>query len=248
MGLTMTKAVRYVQERTGYPRFRFITENEIAEEIRTNVIDHYSHYFPYMAGYRIIPEEDTVDMEKFPGLFRITPKDCDIHKIWDVGMCYIQSDIAMGGYPRDLGRTVYGGSMGVGALLYNQLNINIMSMVQPQQSTAEFVPPNFVQIYPKRKFYLSQQQIWIDLLLYHADDLHTIQNSYELWFKKLSVLYCKALIYDRYKDLDQEVVGGHQARTMIQNYSSAEDDIEALTEKMDDEYVKNPERLDFYIV
>jgi hypothetical protein len=47
-----------------------------------------------------------------------------------------------------------------------------------------------------------------------------------MWFKKMCVLYCKALIFDRYKDLDQEIVGGHQVRTMIQNYSNAEDELE----------------------
>jgi hypothetical protein len=244
----MTSVVRYVQERTGYPRFKFLTENDIANQIKTNAISDFTHYFPYITGFRILPDIDAVDSIKFPGLFRITPKDCDIHKIYDVGMCSMQSDIAMNGYPRDLGRTVYGGSMGVGALLYNQLNINIMSMVQPQQTTTEFIPPNFVQLYPKRKFYGLHEQVWVELLLYHADDLHTIPNSYEMWFKKLSVLYCKALIYDKYKDLDNEVIGGHQVRTMIQSYSNAEDDIETLKEKMEEEYAKNPDRIDFYSV
>jgi hypothetical protein len=35
---------------------------------------------------------------------------------------------------------------------------------------------------------------------------------------------------------------------MIQSYSDAESEIEALEEKMDEESFKNPERIDFWVV
>jgi hypothetical protein len=249
MGLNMSSVVRYVQKRTGYPRFKFITEDEIAEEVVTSAIPTFTHYFPYKTYFRIIPELDAVDENKFPGLFKIVPKDCDPSKIYDMGMVFIQSDIAMGGYPRDLGRTIYGGGIGITALLYNQLNINIMSMVQPQQCTSEYLGGNLVQLYPKRRWYGTQQQIMIELMVYHADDLHTIPNCYELNFRKLCVLYCKALIYDRYKDLaETQIIGGHEARTMIDSYSNAESDIDSWEEWGQDEMFKNPDRIDFFIV
>ncbi len=253
MGTTLTGMVQHVQKRTGYPRFKFLTEDEIVEEIRTSAIPEFTHYFPWKTYFQIIPEQDAVDEKKYPGLFRIKPKDCDPDKIYDVGMCFLQSDIAAGGYPRDLGRTIYGGGYGgagVGVLLYNQLNVNVMSMSQPQQTTCEYLQDGFVQLYPKQKWYGTQQQIIIELLCYHADDLHTIPKSYEMQFRKLCVLYCKALIYDRYRDIgENEIVGGHQVHTMISQYSEAESQIEELREWMDDEYMMNPDRgYDFFIV
>lgn len=248
MAVTMTDIIREIQKSTGYPRFNFLKEDELVELIVTSCISEFTQRFPYKTIFTIYPDEDAVDASNFPGLFKIIPKDAPIEKIYDTGMVYCGSSIATGGYPRDLGRTVYGGSMGIGALLYNQLNVNMMSMAQPQQITGEYIQPNMIQLYPKRMFYGSSQKVHIELLMYHADDLHTIPNSYGPMFKKLCVLQAKKLIYDRYKDWDDETVAGHQVRTKVQDYSGAEDKLDELYEKMDDECFKNPDRTDYFYI
>jgi len=252
MGLTMTSAIRRVQQRTGFPRFKLVTEDEIKEQIVSNVIPEFTHYFPYKTYFAIYPSQDAVDDQKYPGLFKIVPKDCDISKIYDVGMCFEAGSLAVGGYPRDALRNVYGSfgfGGGPGAVLYAQLHANIASMTQVQQITCEYIQPNLVQIYPKRRNWVAAgQQIVIELLVYHSEDLKTIPNSYEQEFLKMAVLYTKALIYDKYKDLDAETYAGHQVRTMVQAYSDSEDKIEDLKKEWDEEYVFNPDRLDFYVV
>ena len=136
----MTEMIKWVQKRTGYPRFKFMTPEEIRDEIIDSVLPDYGHYFPYKAYYVIDPTTDAVDSTRFPGLFRR-------------------------GYPRDLGRTIYGGQMSIGAMLYNQLNINLMSMTQPQQVTCEFIQPNMVQVYPKRRFFSQGTPLVIELFV-----------------------------------------------------------------------------------
>lgn len=248
MSVTMTEMVRDVQNYTGYPRFKFLREDEIVEIIKNLCIKDFTHYFPYKTIFPIYPGEDAVDENKFPGLFKIVPDDAPIEKVYDTGMVYTGNDIAVGGYPRDLGRSVYGGSMGLGSLLYNQMNINIMSMTQPQQLTAEFLQPNFVQLYPKRRYFGSQRLICLELLLYHSDDLRTIPNSYEGLFRELCILHVKNTIFNRYRDWEDETVAGHQIRTKVSNYSDAEDKIETWKEKAHDESFKNPDRTDYFYI
>lgn len=249
MSVTMTEMIREVQVSTGFPRFNFLTVDEIKNRIIDRCIKDFTHYFPYKTIFVLYPDEDAVNPQMFPGLMKIVPKDAPIEKIYDTGMVYNSSNLAMGGYPRDLGRTVYGGGIGIGSVLYNQLNVNLMSMVQPQQTTGEFVGPNMIQLYPKRAFYGANNCVCIELLLYHADDLSTVPNSYEDFFRKLCILTIKHMIYERYKDWEDETVAGHQIRTKVQAWSDSEDKIEELKEKMDEECFKNPDRSDyFYIV
>lgn len=244
----MTSVIRECQRLTGFPRFKFINEDEMAEIIRETVIPKFTESFPYKTIFCLYPDEDEVDPDNFPGLFKIVPKDAPIEKIYDCGMVYSGNDIAMGGYPRDLGRTVYGGSGGLGAVLYNQISINMMSMMQPQQLTCEYIQPNYVQLYPKRRFFGATQLVCLELLLYHSDDLATIPNSYGNWFKTLSALEVKRTIYERYKDYEDDSVAGHSIRTKVQEYSGVEDKIDELLEKMSDECFKNPDRTDYFYV
>lgn len=249
MSVTMTEMIRKVQRDTGFPRFKFMSVDDIRETILMESVKTFTHYFPYKSYFTIRPDIDSVDPQNYPGLMQITPDDAEPEKIYDVGMCFSSNDIAAGGYPRDLGRTVYGGQMSIGALMYNQLNINMMSITQPQQLTCEYIQPNLVQFYPKQRFRsLNEKPIIIELMLYHSDDLRTIPNSYEQFFRKLCVLDCKKFIYDKYKDMDDETYAGHQIRTKIQDYADAESKIEDLCEKMDEESFKNPDRIDFFVV
>jgi hypothetical protein len=248
MGITMSSVLRFCQRSLGYPRFKFLSDDEIVDIIQEDVINDFTPYFPYKTIFALDPALDLVDDINFPGLFKIEPLDCDINRIYDTGMVFVRNDIAVGGYPRDMGRTVYGGSMGIGALLYNQLNVNIMSMMQGQQTTGEYIQPNFIQIYPKRRWFGGTNQILIELLLYHAPDLHTIPNAYERIFKELTVLWVKSRIYERYKDLEDETYAGHAVRTKVQSYSNAEDSLNSLHEKMDEESFRNPDRFDLPVI
>jgi hypothetical protein len=248
MGLTLTTVVREVQRRTGYPRFKFIDPDMIVEIIKDQVIPAFTHSFPYKTYFIIYPETDMVDQHKYPGLFRITPTDCTPDKIYDTGMVFDSCDYALGGYARDMGRTVFGGAMGLGSVIYAQLQANLMSMIQPQQVTGEYIQPNFIQLYPKRRWYSDTRPIIIELLLYHADDLHTIPNSYELNFNQLAVLYARAYVYELYKDMEDETLAGHQVRTKIANWSDSEDKIDEYLDKLGEEAILNPDRLDWFIV
>lgn len=245
----MTEMIKWVQKRTGYPRFKFMTPEEIRDEIVDSVLPSYGHYFPYKTYYVIDPTTDAVDSTRFPGLFKIEPLDCPPEDIRDVGMIFCSQDIAVGGYPRDLGRTLYGGQMSIGALLYNQLNINLMSMGQAQQITCEFVQPNMVQVYPKRRFFSQGTPLIVELFVKHLPNLSTIQPCYEeVFFRKLCEWYCKLYIYDKYKDWDDETVAGMQVRTKVQEYANAQDKIDDLEEKMEEEVFHDPDRIDFFCV
>ncbi len=245
----LTETIKWCQKRIGYPRFKFMTPDEIRDEIIDSALPMYSHKFPYKTYYKIDPTTDAVDQSRYPGLFRITPEDCPPEDIYDIGMIFCSQDMAVGGYPRDLGRTIYGGQMSIGALLYNQLNINLMSMGQPQQITCEFVQPNMVQVYPKRRFFSQGTPLIVELFVKHSQDLSTVQNwYYDIFFKKLCEWYCKLYIYDKYKDWDDETVAGMQVRTKVQEYSNAQDKIDELEEKMEEEVFHDPDRIDFYCV
>lgn len=247
--MTLTTTIRDVQRALGYPRFNFIKDEEIVEIVQDVCIRDFTQKFPYITLYLLHPKTDAVDPERFPGLMKIEPLDAGPECIYDVGCAYCAADLAMGGYPRDMGRTIYGGSLGIGAALYNQLNINMMSMVQPQQITTEYIQPNFVQLYPKRRFMFGyDHQVAIQLLCYHAKDLHTIPNAYDKLWRELCILQVKDTIYQRYKDWEDETVAGHQIRTKIQSFADAASDLQSWYDKADDECYRNPDRLDLYVV
>lgn len=248
MSKTLTDCIQYCQRRLGVPRFNFISVDQIRTVIIEDALVSFSQKIPYKTYYAIRPCEDAVDQERFPGLFRIQPEDCPPEKIYDVGMIFSSADIAIGGYPRDLGRTVYGGQMAIGALLYNQLNINLMSMGQPQQITCEYIQPNLVQVYPKTRFYSDNRPLVIELMVDHKDDLSTVPNAYYPTFRKLAEWYCKLYVYDMYKDWDDETVAGHQVRTKIQDYSDAQSKIDEIEDALQEEVAKNPDRIDFFVV
>ncbi len=148
-----------------------------------------------------------------------------------------------------MGRSVYGAAGGIGGILYGQLRANLASMVQPQHITGEYIQPNFIQLYPKEAMRdMPGRQCMVVVKLYHADDLSTIPNSYELWFQELSALHCKHIVYEKYKDYEDETVAGHQIRTKVQEWSGAEDKIKELEEKFDEEALKNPDQFDFFVV
>lgn len=247
--LNMTEIIRYIESRLGKPRFNFLTPDDIHDTIVLHVLPEFDIYYPYKTYFTIWPNEDAVDPVNLPGLCKIQPVDCGIEAIRDVGMCFSASDIAVGGYPRDLGRSVYGGFFSIGVLLSNQVNANMMSMVQPQQITCEYVKPNFVQFYPKQRFAVgSCQPVVIELFARHSDNLQTINDGYESIFRQLSLLACQRRVYDLYKDMEDETVAGHQVRTKIQEYSGADDKFQELLDKMDEDSFKNPDRIDLFYV
>lgn len=248
MSKTLTDCIRYCQRRLGVPRFNFISVEDIKTVIADDALVSFSQKIPYKTYYTIYPNEDAVDTERFPGLYRIEPNDCPPEKIYDVGMIFSSSDLAVGGYPRDLGRSVYGGAASIGAVLYNQLSINMMSMTQPQQVTCEYIQPNLVQVYPKTQFRGDARPLVIELMVDHKEDLSTVPNSYYPIFRKLAEWYCKLYVYDLYKDWDDETVAGHQVRTKIQEYSDAQSRIDDIEDKLQEEVAKNPDRIDFFIV
>jgi hypothetical protein len=244
MGITLTSVLRFIQMKTGYQRFRFISENEIIQNIKDCAIPDFTHYFPYKV-YFPLHEDDLYDEDHYPGLFKIIPADAPISKIYGTGMVFSSSDLGLGGFPSNIGRNVFGNS--IGAFMYGQMKANMYSIIQPQHITGEFIQPNFIQIYPKRR-YFGHSTLVIELLLYHADDLHTIKNAYEQLFSKLCLLHTKQYIYELYKDLEDETVAGHQVRTKISSYADAGDKLDELYEKMEEESFKNPDRFDFPII
>jgi hypothetical protein len=245
----MTDVIQYVQEECGYPRFKFITEEGIERVIKKRGIRTFTHWFPYKTIFPLDLVEDAVDPVAYPGLFRIVPDDAPIEKIYDTGMVFYSGDIGLGGYPMGMGRSVYGAAGGIGGVLYGQLRANLASIIQPQHTTGEYIQPNFIQLYPKEAMrHQPGRHVHIELLLYHADDLSTIPNSYELWFLDLCALCAKHIIYEKYKDYEDDTIGGHQIRTKISEYSGSEDKIQELRDKFAEEVIRDPNRIDFFIV
>ncbi len=80
-----------------------------------------------------------------------------------------------------------------------------------------------------------------------VDPRSAIPNAYELWFLDVCTWSAKHVIYEKYKDYEDDSIAGHQIRTKVSEWSGAEDKLKDMQDEFKEEVMRNPDRLDFFI-
>lgn len=106
--------------------------------------------------------------------------------------------------------------------------------------SCEFEAPNFCDVYPYRR----NHQDFV-LVMQRKVRLSEIPSGLHDIFKKLFVLDVKDAIYNEFPAARESgVLNGVEINTNISDFSNAASDREAILEKLDDDWYKNPDRFE----
>lgn len=240
---SMTSLLNKLERRLGTALLNLpekINKQAWAEIIIEDTLTTFSRYYPHVIPYTVNALRDA--SPKREGFYHINedliPGDVKIYGVRDVNLRKLMSN------------SIHGGEEGQGVFLpiYDQYSFSPMDIMQAQVNAdlvslmntgifPEYVHPHMIVIRGSLDNKIVIPSFTIELLVKHAESLHTISPTMMETFEKLALLDIKMFLWGALKHFDNlETVFG-TINLKVDDWSSAEGDRESMLEKLDDLYI-----------